>query len=105
MDAARSSNLVWWIWAAILITSLIAVVGFARAGSMLFWKVEPKSPGRPPMRKAPPGGGLAFAATFGILAAIVLLTVLADPVARYLAATADQLYAPAGYIGAVMKQG
>jgi len=104
MDAARSSDLVWWIWAIILVTSLIAVVGFARAGSMVFWKVEDGYVGDDSSAAAIRSSqGLAFTATFGIVGALVLLTVLADPVAGFLTDTAGQLFAPADYIGAVMQ--
>jgi multicomponent K+:H+ antiporter subunit D len=106
MDAARGSALVWWIWAVILVTSLIAVVGFARAGSTLFWKLEQGhiggSSGPAAARRSE---GIAFTATFGIIGGLILLTVLADPVADFLTETASQLYAPAGYVGAVLGSG
>jgi multicomponent K+:H+ antiporter subunit D len=107
MDAARGSELVWWIWAVILTTSLVAVVGFARAGSMLFWKPAESrmqlQPGSTAAARAH-SDGLAFAATFGIIGALLLLTVLAGPVSGFLRDTAAQLYAPAEYIGAVLRQ-
>ena len=32
---------VWpWLWAVLLVGSLLAVIGFARAGSVVFWKCE-----------------------------------------------------------------
>jgi multicomponent K+:H+ antiporter subunit D len=102
MDAARSSDFVWWIWAVILATSLVAIVGMARAGSILFWKVE-EGTGSTVVSQQP-STGLTLAATFAILGALVLLTVLAGPVADFLSATAEQLYSPAGYIGAVMGE-
>ncbi|MGF1622428.1 MAG: monovalent cation/H+ antiporter subunit D [Rhodomicrobiaceae bacterium] len=105
MDAARGSDLVWWIWAVILTTSLIAVVGFARAGSTLFWKFEDShGHGQATASPARHHEGLAIAATLGILGGIVLLTVLAEPVNAFLRDTAGQLYAPADYIGAVLRR-
>ena len=105
MDAARSSEQVWWIWGVILITSLIGIIGFARAGSTVFWKLEE---GGAPEGLAPAesrlSGGLAFTATFSIIGALVVVTVLAGPIADYLNDTAGQLYAPAQYIGAVLRQ-
>jgi multicomponent K+:H+ antiporter subunit D len=105
MDAARSSDLVWWIWAAILITSLIAVVGFARAGSTLFWKFEDgHGQGRATAAAGRHREGLAITATLGIIGGLVLLSVLAEPVNAFLRDTAGQLYAPADYIGAVLRR-
>jgi multicomponent K+:H+ antiporter subunit D len=106
MDAARASELVWWIWGVILVTSLIAIVGFARAGSTIFWKTVPvsdavvamSSEDRPFERQA----ALPLVAVGAILLALVLTTVLAGPLTDYLRATADQLYAPEAYIGAVL---
>ncbi|MEM1419700.1 MAG: monovalent cation/H+ antiporter subunit D [Pseudomonadota bacterium] len=104
MDAARDSDLVWWIWAAILITSLIAVVGFARAGSSVFWKSAQEAAVEVPAHDdARQSESLALTATFGIIGALVVVTVLAGPIADYLNATAGQLYAPAQYIGAVLR--
>jgi multicomponent K+:H+ antiporter subunit D len=40
LDAAYDTNLVVWIWATVLIASLVSIVGFARAGSVLFWKAH-----------------------------------------------------------------
>jgi multicomponent K+:H+ antiporter subunit D len=100
MDAARASELVWWIWAVILTTSLIAVVGFARAGSILFWKAENRPQLQPLTVR--PSGRLAFIATLCLFGAIVLLTVLAGPISRFLTSTSQQLYDPAGYIRAVL---
>lgn len=104
LDAARVSDSVWWIWAVVLATSLVAVVGFARAGSAVFWKLEEGyiggGPTRPGARSAEQ---LAFAATFCVIAALVALTVLANPVSAYLSETAGQLFAPASYIDAVLR--
>lgn len=103
MDAARSSAQIWWIWAVILTTSLIAIVGLARAGSTIFWKVEAGGETAAAIAQQP-SAGLALAATFAILGAIVLLTILAGPIAGFLSATAEQLYSPANYIGTVMGE-
>lgn len=104
MDAARPAELVWWIWGVILVTSLIAVIGFARAGSTIFWKLEDGYiGGKPKNAAARRSEAMTFAATFGIVGALVALTVFANPVSSYLNATAGQLYAPAGYIGAVLR--
>jgi len=104
LDAIRAES--WWVWgwAVVLITSLIAVVGFARAGSALFWKPhDVQSP--PPGDFQPAAGttsGLGLAALGAVLALVVGWTVLAGPATRYAQATATQLFAPQIYIHAVL---
>jgi multicomponent K+:H+ antiporter subunit D len=99
LDAVRGHDLVWLIWAVILITSLIAVVGFARAGSLVFWKVEAPADTATP---APRPAALPFVATGGLVAGIVAMTVLAGPVTRFLSQTADQVFDTQAYIAAVL---
>ncbi|WP_454455398.1 monovalent cation/H+ antiporter subunit D [Thauera phenylacetica] len=98
LDGVRASPHATWFWALILSTSLIAIVGFSRAGSFVFWKAYalPAAPGYRP------DGALSFVAVGGLLACLVLLTVFAGPVHAWLELTAAQLYAPAGYIDAVL---
>jgi len=117
MDAARDSAQVWTVWTVILVTSLITIVGLARAGSILFWKAHDRSvlppehdddtdDGLPedPELAPEPVPGLAFVPVFALLSAPVALTVLAGPVMRYTDATAAQLFAPAGYIETVLHR-
>jgi multicomponent K+:H+ antiporter subunit D len=96
LDAARDQPLVWVIWATILVGSLLAVVGFARAGSTLFWKVESPSNG------AATPTSLSLVAIGMLLGSIVAATVFAGPVTSYLVALTDQLFAPDRYIAAVL---
>ncbi|MFN3952881.1 MAG: monovalent cation/H+ antiporter subunit D [Pararhodobacter sp.] len=110
MDALRDHALWAWIWAFILGTSLIAVVGFARAGSVLFWKAHDEAglePGPDPEARVnrfedhlSPGWGLG--AIGAMLALIVAATVFAGPLMRYAEDTAAQLHAREGYIVAVL---
>jgi multicomponent K+:H+ antiporter subunit D len=84
------------VWTAILVSSFLMILGFARAGSQLFWKtdetqVAPEGPGAEP---------LAFAATFALLAGLVALTIFAGPVTDALATTAGTLATPEAYIAA-----
>ena len=104
LDAIRDQS--WWVWgwALVLGTSLIALVGYARAGSALFWKpfdnAAPVADDFTPEDGALSGWGQA---ALGVLIAlIVALTVLAGPVSRYARATAAQLYTPEAYIDAVL---
>jgi multicomponent K+:H+ antiporter subunit D len=99
LDAVRAHDQVWLIWATILITSLVAVVGFARAGSMVFWKVDPAPDAASPATQP---AALPFVATGGLIAGIVALTVFAGPVTSFLSATSAQIFDKQGYINAVM---
>jgi multicomponent K+:H+ antiporter subunit D len=99
LDGVRTSAHATWLWALILSTSLIAIVGFSRGGSMLFWKAHALPAAPAPARRP---GALPFVAVGGLLACLALLTLFAGPVHAWLELTAAQLYAPAGYIEAVL---
>jgi multicomponent K+:H+ antiporter subunit D len=100
LDAVRDHALVWLIWATILATSLVAVVGFARAGSLVFWNVAPEVDHTP----APhPQTALTFVATGGLIAAIAMLTVFAGPVTTFLSETSAQVFDKQSYIAAVLE--
>jgi len=101
LDATRDMADMWLVWGAILATSLVAVLGFAQAGSAVFWKLD----GTDAPDIAAPQPALPMVAAFGLLGGIVALAVFAGPVMAYLEATAAQLHAPAAYIAAVLGQG
>jgi multicomponent K+:H+ antiporter subunit D len=100
LDATRGD---WLIWGTILVTSLIAIVGFGRAGSMVFWKAHAAEGIPPEGPRDATSPGLAFTAAGGLLAGLVALTVLAGPATDWLRATAAQIHAPQAYIDAVMQ--
>ncbi|MCF6234585.1 MAG: monovalent cation/H+ antiporter subunit D [Rhodobacteraceae bacterium] len=107
MDGARDADQWALIWGVILIASLVTVVGFARAGSLIFWKgyeAEPPDEGTQETHPAPTSA-LPFVAVFGLLAGLILLSVFAGPVHDYARATAGQLFDPQEYIGAVLRGG
>ncbi len=100
LDALRASPLVW---ATILGGSLVMVVGFARAGSMLFWTpIEVAASGRTLPEAEPAAPALPFFATASLAAGMVVLAVLAGPVTRYLDATARQLFDRDLYVASVI---
>ncbi len=103
MAGAQGSDNVALVWAVILTTSLMAIVGFARAGSVLFWKTDAAAAPEAATRQAYPAGPVIAAGA--MLAALAALTAFAGPVETYLEATAAQLYAPSGYIDAVLGHG
>lgn len=110
LNSLRDPGTVAWAWTAILTASLLTIVGFARAGSTLFWKStivpvateegagdevsEPPVPAASPMEVAP---------TMAIIAVLVGLAVFAGPVTAYLEGTSDQLFDKSGYISAVLE--
>jgi multicomponent K+:H+ antiporter subunit D len=94
LDAFRDQAAL--VWSVVLVSSFLMILGFARAGSTLFWKpsaMEAQPDDTPPE-------GLAFTATFGLIAGLVLLTVLAGPITGWLADTATMLDTPSAYIDA-----
>ncbi len=97
LDAARADPAVWWIWAVVLTGSLVMVVGFARAGSVLFWRVE----GEPAEGLEKPANAPLWA-TGATLAALAALTAFAGPVTGYMEAAATQLHATQDYVDAVL---
>ncbi|WP_199178461.1 monovalent cation/H+ antiporter subunit D [Acidimangrovimonas sediminis] len=101
MQATWNAPLRWWIWGAILVTSLISIVGFARAGSSLYWKANAIAPGgRLSVPEERPL--LPFVATGMLLAGLVALTVFAGPVTHWMQGTATQLLDRTAYITAVL---
>lgn len=113
LDSATGTPYVAWIWAVILTTSLFALVGFGRAGSMLFWKSQTAEPPQG-ANESPPAtesgskrlhassNGMGIAATTYLLALIALLTAFSGPVTRYFDVTAAQLLDGGDYIEAVL---
>ena len=95
MDALRDQMAL--VWSVILVTSLITILGFARAGSTLFWKAHASAPQEPAQHAPQP---LAFVSVFALLAGLVALTVFAGPIIGWLEDTATGLHDPAAYIAA-----
>ena len=103
LAATRDAPAAAWIWAVLLGTSLLVIVGFARAGSLLFWKSASAADGGGPAKgQAPRPRPAATAAAAVLVAGTALLTVFAGPVTRQLEAAARQALDPAAYVGAVL---
>lgn len=89
------------IWGTILVTSLIAILGFARAGSTLYWKANAISPdGRLSTPQDRPA--LPLVATGMLMAGLVALTLFAGPVTSWMQGTSAQLLDRTAYITAVL---
>ena len=124
LQAVRDSGASRMIWTAVLVTSLAAIYGLARAGSMVFWrahaqgaepgpldvphaavrplpaKVEPDEPVQDVADSASPA--LALTSVGALIAGMAALTILAGPVMRFADATARQLADPQPYVQAVL---
>jgi multicomponent K+:H+ antiporter subunit D len=87
-----------WLWAVVLGSGLLALITLSHAGSQLFWSTLDITP------VAPRADRRRLAGVVLLLASAPLLSLFAEPVHRYTQATAAQLYAPAGYIHAVLGE-
>ncbi|MCX7564742.1 monovalent cation/H+ antiporter subunit D [Sulfitobacter sp. F26169L] len=101
LNAAFDGSPAVWVWAVVLGSSLITIVGFSRAGSVLFWKAESDGAPVPEAGRAAPSI-LSFIAVGGLLALIVAHTVFAGPIYAYTNKTAAQLFNPDVYISTVL---
>ena len=102
LDASRAAPGAVLIWTVILAGSLVAVVGLARAGSVIFWSATDDDPAHDPGHGAAASSALALCAVFGLVGMIAVLTILAGPVTDYLAATVAQLFDRTGAIAAIL---
>jgi multicomponent K+:H+ antiporter subunit D len=99
LDATRTSPQFAVIWGTILVTSLLLTVGFARAGSVIFWK---KNAGHAPGPELSGMRAMQVAVVAGLLVIAAGLTIFAGPVMNEMTLTADQLFEPARYVRAVL---
>jgi len=101
LDAVKS--LYGWglIWALILSTSLLGLIGFASSGSILFWKSGQAKGELQPIGPTPTA--LPMVAIGLLLVLLIFLTGAAGPVTAFLDATAAQLFEPHQYIEAVLR--
>ena len=100
LDAARAGAQTAIVWPAILITSLLLILGFAIAGIRTFWAAPDRllgDPGKPGFRALP------IVVIAVLIAAMAGLAVFAGPVMTDMTATAQQLLKPQGYIDAVLN--
>ena len=100
LDATRTSGTVGWTWTLVLVTSLVVIVGFSRAGTTLFWKSEAVEGSPEPVRSPP--RSVPMLATASLIAGTALLSLWGGPATRHLEATARQLLNPKDYVEAVL---
>ena len=102
LDAAFDNTLMAWIWAIVLSSSLISVVGFARAGSVVFWKSHGPVAAEPDEDRARPSV-LSYTAVGGLFVLLALHTVFAGQVHGYTTTMAKELFAPEAYKSTVLE--
>ncbi|MEM0946031.1 MAG: monovalent cation/H+ antiporter subunit D [Pseudomonadota bacterium] len=105
LDAMREPASLAWVWSAILIGSLLTIIGFGRAGTTLFWKSTALDAPDGDTPAAPKATAAEIAPTMAAVAALSGLTVFAGPIAAYLEDTSLQLFDRSGYISAVLNPG
>ncbi len=98
LQAAYHNTHLGPIWTAVLLSSVLTLFAFSRAGSALFWKTMPPEPAEHPHSAR----FLAALPCAGLLAISIALSVWAGPVVQFMADTARQVLSPHGYIEAVL---
>jgi multicomponent K+:H+ antiporter subunit D len=86
-----------WIFATVLLSGLLGLIGCSRAGVLVFWASKER-----PLGRVPRAAAGALAPALALIASSALLTVGAGPVVEYARATAQQVMAPQRYIDAVL---
>lgn len=102
LDAAFDNDMMVWVWVIVLSSSLISILGFARAGSVMFWKAQSVEPPEEPEQDVSHPTVLSYVAVGGLLTLLALHTVFAGQVHGYTTAIAAQLFAPDAYITTVL---
>src|SRR5690606_2237844 len=99
LDAAQAASRTVLVWTAILGTSLLLIIGFARTGIRIFWS-EARAGDAAGPRSAP----LRPTQVVAVMAGLVLLwSLAAGPVMNDMQATARQLLTPGDYVRAVLQ--
>lgn len=107
LEAVPAGPRTFWVWLLVLGTSFMMLVGLARAGTRLFWRVAPwPDAGQHRLEAYTPEHEMAHvpsrpletAAIVLLLAYGVALVIAAAPVLDYARATATQLLSPGDYV-------
>ncbi|MEP1588042.1 MAG: monovalent cation/H+ antiporter subunit D [Tateyamaria sp.] len=101
LNAAFGTDKVAWVWVIVLASSLISILGFARAGSVMFWKAHGVTRDGNVRTMARPAA-LSYVAVGGLIALLAAHTVFAGQVHGYTSKIAEQLFAPEPYISTVL---
>jgi len=87
------------VWPAVLVTSLLLIIGFARTGIRLFWN-RPAVAETPPPHVAP----LLPTVVVGAMVQPWHVECIRRPVMNDMTATAEQIFTPQRYIAAVLHR-
>ncbi len=98
LESVYEANGWAWAWVAILATTLIGVIGFARSGSAIFWKEGEPTDGAEPGQVA----RLDMMAPALAIALLAALSIGAGPATAYAEAAAAQVLDPAATARAVL---
>ena len=88
----------WQLWAVVLVSGLIGVIGLSRAGSLIFWRHHNTVSAAVPLDKA------ALVITIGLLMSSPLLVIFAQPVINFTQAAAAQILDVPSYLNAMQLQ-
>ena len=102
LDAAYDSEMMVWIWVIVLSSSLISILGFARAGSVVFWKAHSVEPAEDADALEAPRT-LSYVAVGGLITLLAAHTIFAGQVHGYTSKMATDLFAPTPYISKVLE--
>lgn len=112
LDNLRDPAEIGWAWTAVLVGSLVTIIGFARAGSALFWKstafvlprnviAEDEEKEEGPISHKP-AKAWEIVPTMSAIGMLAALSIFAGPAARYFELTSEQLFDSDIYIRAVL---
>jgi multicomponent K+:H+ antiporter subunit D len=99
LEAAMPMPSMPWVWTIILGSGLLGLLALSRAGMTVFWDTDTENV-HPVL--TPVWSARRIAPAAGLLAIVLLLTVLAGPFTGFASATAEQLLRPQDYIDAVL---
>jgi len=91
-----------WVYATVLGSGLLALIGLSRTGSRLFWRTGRDEP-RDPDDDVPQVRPQEIAATVILLGYGVAMSLAPSPVLRYTGAAAEQLLSPQDYVRQVRE--
>lgn len=103
LQGSQGHDAAVWVWAVVLGSALFMLIAMARAGSMLFWHVDPDSE-KVRVNADLHANRIDLLPMALLIGCIVALTIWAGPAARYTTAAANDLLKPAFYIRGVLGE-
>jgi multicomponent K+:H+ antiporter subunit D len=100
LQSATGGAAAGWIYATVLLTGLLGLIGCSRAGNLVFWDTG----GHAGERAGAAARAGALVPPLAMIGSSVVLTVGAGPILEYAQAAAQQVVDPTGYIRAVLGE-